>query len=55
MLITGAVMLVTWPDKLATHLCMRKNGGEAPGHDERDSLVRRFTSQNLRCTSQKVH
>ena len=33
MLITRAVMLVTWPVMLVTHLYMRKNGGEAPGQD----------------------
>ena len=33
MLITGAVMLVTWPVTLVTHSYLRKNGKEAPGED----------------------
>ena len=33
MLITGVVMLVTWPVTLVTRSYLRKNGGEAPGQD----------------------
>ena len=33
MLITGAVMLVTWPGMLLTCSYMCKNGGEAPEQD----------------------